>query len=246
MQRLPACVGVPGRERLLSYRSSIQATTRYHEGQYVRDLKRYAVQPREEYIGTTAATGQDAGDSEDLEGVRRLRRFEDLLENGYEYRRSHFQKGFHSYCTAAVAPNLVGPADWERAGPQVIKQKSWNPADLGKMKLASAPRRFGKSIAVGRFATTFGICKPGSIQAIFSTGRRASKNLLDIMFKCLNEAGFGHTITRFNQEELFFCPDGPLGGESRIFSFPAKAKIDTRGSTRRGYTGGFILSLSTL
>lgn len=69
----------------------------------------------------------------------------------------------------------MGPADWERAGPQVIKQKGWKAKDLSKVKMGQAPRRFGKSVTVGRLASTFGKCKPGSVQAIFSTGRRASK-----------------------------------------------------------------------
>jgi hypothetical protein len=68
-----------------------------------------------------------------------------MLENGFEYRRSHFQRGFCDYVLGAVAANLMGPADWERAGPQVIKQKGWQAKDLSKVKMGCAPRRFGKS-----------------------------------------------------------------------------------------------------
>lgn len=236
--RLGPCVGPESgradRPRLLSYRSSVQAMVRYHEGNYVRELKRFSVHPREDYDaeGNVVGAPDAGGESDELEGMKKFRQFEDILENGFEFRRSHFQKGFHDYCVSAVAPNVVGAADWERIGPQIIKQKQWTAAQLGKMKLAQAPRRFGKSQAVGRFAVCFGIVKAGSVQAIFSTGRRASKNLLDIMYKCLCEAGYGHTVTRYNHEELFFRPDGPLGGESKIYSYPAKAKIgrDVRGA----------------
>ena len=46
-----------------------------------------------------------------------------------------------------------------------------------------------------------------------------SQNLLDIAFKSLGELGLTVPpyLTRFNNEELWWLPDGPLGLESRLY-----------------------------
>jgi len=123
--------------KTLSYRNSMMSLMRYHESNYVRELKRFVVYPRTEYVTGEVDQLQDDSGVEQLAGVRTLRRFEDLLENGYEFRRSHFQRGFCDYVLPSLAPNLMGPSDWERAGPQVIKQKGWLPKDLSKVKMVT-------------------------------------------------------------------------------------------------------------
>lgn len=59
------------------------------------------------------------------------------------------------------------------------------------------------------------------------------------MFKGLTELGLAIPpyLTRFNNEELFFRPSGPLGAESRIYSYPAKAKIRRRRWQGKGVGG---------
>lgn len=92
------------------------------------------------------------------------------------------------------------------------------------MILAKAPRRFGKSVAVSRIVISFALKMPGSTQSIFSTGRRASRNLLELCYKKLCDIGFQDREVRFNQEELFI--QDPLSGKiSKIFCYPSNSKI---------------------
>ena len=150
----------------------------------------------------------------------RLKRYEEILERGFVWRRHRFQKGFHDECVKALAPSIVG-RDWDRVGPRIIKERLW--LHLAQIVIAKAPRRFGKSAGVGMNAATYAEVMHGSVQAIFSTGRRASRNLLDICYKMIIERGLGPYICRYNQEELWIkFPDGKT---SKIFSYPANAKI---------------------
>jgi hypothetical protein len=129
--------------------------------------------------------------------------------------------GFHDEVVKAVAPSVVGPEDWDRVGPRIIKERKWD--KIAQMVMAKAPRRFGKSVAVGMIVIAYAQVMGGSVQSIFSTGRRASRNLLDIAYKLALERGLGSRIVRYNQEELWFMNDD--GTTSKIFSYPANAKI---------------------
>jgi hypothetical protein len=114
---------------------------------------------------------------------------------------------------------------------------------MSKMVMAKAPRRFGKSVAVGMAIVAFAIVMSDTTQSIFSTGRRASKNLLEICYKQLVDLGLGSweagvcgffylvrltTIKKsgINQENLFI--KNPFTGRiSKIFSYPSNPKIGT-------------------
>lgn len=213
----------------VNYRGALLAEHRHHENAFVEECRGYEVHDRAKYVIAPPKV------SSELAGVQRLRRFEELLENGFLFKRHIFQRQFHDRCVQAMAEAIVGD-DWKTVGPEIMSQRGWK--KLVKMVLGKAPRRFGKSQAVGRLAIAFAICKPGSTQAIFSTGRRASKNLLDIAYKHLTEAGYGHLLERYNQEELWFWPEGKPqypGDEkplSKIYSYPAKATIDAHRKKR--------------
>lgn len=156
-------------------------------------------------------------------GEARLRKFEEILENGYKYKPHKFQKGFHKEATKALAPSIVGPEDWERIGPRIIQERGYK--TIAQMVAAKAPRRFGKSVGLAMIAIAYAEVMPGHTQSIFSTGRRASKNLLDICYKLAVERGLSQYIDRFNQEELIFLWDKEKKIYSKIFSYPANAKV---------------------
>jgi hypothetical protein len=86
---------------------------------------------------------------------------------------------------------------------------------------------------------SYAIVMENSTQSIFSTGRRASRNLLEICYKQLNDLGlasWADTLVfflfflikkiRFNVEQLFL--KNPFTGKiSKIFSYPSNPKINT-------------------
>lgn len=208
----------------VSYRNGMLADLRYHENEYAGELKRYQVERRDDEILEEMKQVEDT-----MDGAKRLQWYEDLMENGFEFRRSQFQRGFNDMCERALIEDLVG-AEWIKLAPDVMKQRQWGKEDMKKFVLAKAPRRFGKSQSVGRQVCCYAIVASGKVQAIFSTGKRASTNLLQIVYKHVVEAGYGLEIRyvyawltnltypcrRFNQEELFFISN-PREPMSRVY-----------------------------
>lgn len=173
--------------RGLNFRGAFLADLRYYEDGFVEEAREHEILDRVDYLLEPPQRRKQ------LEGVARLKKFEYLLENGFAMKRSIFQKQFHDKIVQAMAELIVGD-DWERVGPEIIEQRGWGKPC--KMVLGKAPRRFGKSMSVGRAAVCAGIVVPGLVQvcthslthneysqAIFSTGRRAATNLLDIAYK---------------------------------------------------------------
>lgn len=95
------------------------------------------------------------------------------------------------------------------------------------MVMGKAPRRFGKSVSVGMvvIALALVLIKSEVVQSIFSTGRRASRNLLQIAYNRLCDLGLQDRVERFNQEELFIT-DPLTGGVAKIYCYPSNSKID--------------------
>ena len=128
------------------------------------------------------------------------------------------------------------------------------------MILAKAPRRFGKSIAgdqmnlffckyvdekkniVGMIVIAFALVMPGSTQAIFSTGRRASRNLLEICYKHLVDLGLSDREVGFNQENLFI-KDPESGKISKIYCYPSNSKVGNVKWLTHTHTISFLLLL---
>ena len=168
-----------------------------------------------------------------LPGEARLRKFEEILENGYVYTRHIFQKEFHDEIVKAMGESIVGD-DWARVGPYLSQQRGWT--KTGKAVMGMAPRRFGKSISVAQVviarAEVMIVHDPvvqEDVQAIFSTGRRASTNLLQYCYHMALERGLGPRIRKFNDETLWIAggePGDPTPPMAKIYSYPSNAKID--------------------
>lgn len=87
------------------------------------------------------------------------------------------------------------------------------------------PRRFGKTFAVAQYVAAFTAAVHGKEVAIFSTGRRASKKMLDLVVRFLMPliAGKKKVITR-NVEEILIR-DEETGLNNKICSYPAKVQV---------------------
>lgn len=200
-----------------SYAGAFHANKVFHEDEFIQEYKKYSVKTTEEYFVKNVIEPRE------LAGEKRLRDFENLVYNGYTYKPHKFQRGFLEEAIKGLAPLLVGHEDWMIAGPTIIRQRGWN--EVSKMIMAKAPRRFGKSVAVGMIVIALALLVPGITQSIFSTGRRASRNLLEICYKLLCDLGLQYRVEKFNQEELFIV-DPVTGKQSGIFCYPSNSKID--------------------
>lgn len=89
--------------------------------------------------------------------------------------------------------------------------------------MAITPRRFGKTTAVAMFVAAFALACPGTITAIFSTGRRASNLLLQQIKSMISAIPGAETkIISSNVETISIDAGG--GHISKISSFPGKAR----------------------
>lgn len=185
---------------------------------------------------------------EQLPGQSRLRLFEEILESGFKNEdgepliRSRFQREFHSQCTCAMAQSIVGRKDWERKGAEIARARKWEGESMAC--LGKAPRRFGKSSSVGQLAIARAeamiIHDPITnldVQAIFSTGRRASSNLGDYCYRFALDRGLGPNIVKYTEETLWIRggkdPKDPEGPLAKIFFYPSNPKIDDKYATQK-------------
>ena len=124
-----------------SYRQIFSDTLEYYRNDCVNEFKKYdAPTLKEHYISPQKKVTEITGETN-------LRRFEDILENGFKWKRHRFQREFHEEITKALAESIVGEKDWEQVGARLIKQRGWT--KIAKMVLGKAPRRFGKSVSIG-------------------------------------------------------------------------------------------------
>lgn len=173
-----------------SYRLAFGASTRYQYDLFMADAKRSAVYPRETYVVNPPR------DHKMLAGAARLIEFEKLIYHGLHWQLHQFQKEFLGKTAEALAEQIVGE-DWARIGEGIMHKKKWTKCHI-KQVIARAPRRFGKSVSVGKNLDAYGLVMPRSTQVVFSTGRRASRNLLEIAYNTIAKSGFLDWICKYD------------------------------------------------
>jgi len=207
------------------YRDAFVDYRNYHEENFVQECKKTEIYDAERYIIDPPKQKKTT------DGELKLRKFSEILENGFCFKPHRFQREFLEQVTKSMAESIVGE-DWDRVGPRIMEERGWK--STPKATMGVAPRRFGKSgaVAIGAVARAEVIIvdsptKQCDVQAIFSTGRRASRNLMEYCYKFVIERGLGPRIVKFNEETLWIkggdidSKDPPL---AKIYSYPANAK----------------------
>ena len=164
-------------------------------------------------------------------GTDRLAALRDVLENGYTWTRSNTQRRFHESFLNACVRYLYShdsvPPDYR----EIMDANKW--VDIRQQCLCMTPRRFGKTVAVGMFVGAMALVIPGCEQAIFSTGRRASNKLLELVSQLVSQVpGASERIVKSNQETVWISHPG--GQVAKINSYPSCAK------TLRGVGGDVV------
>lgn len=152
--------------------------------------------------------------------------------NQFGLERSKMQRQFHETFLQSVCLHLYKDdpdVDMEK----IMRVNNWE--DLRQSVLCMTPRRFGKTTAVSMFVAAYAMCVPNSTQSIFSTGRRASQKLLELIRDLVKQTPWADRIVKCNQEEFILQGDSPFD-KRKVFSYPACAK------TLRG-VGGDVLYL---
>ena len=177
------------------------------------------------------STMQGASSSTESIGKGRLIALRDILENGYEWTRSNTQRRFHeaflNACIRYLYSHDASPPDYR----EIMDDNGW--VDIRQQCLCMTPRRFGKTVAVGMFVAAMALVVPGNEQAIFSTGRRASGKLLELVSQLIAQVpGGADRVTKSNQETVWVAH--PCGSVSKINSYQSCAK------TLRGVGGDVV------
>ena len=122
----------------------------------------------------------------------------------FECTRSPNQKKFHEKFTQACVQHIYGK-DYELNRRTLLKKFKCD--ELKRQVFVVAPRRFGKTWSVSMFLAAFLYCIPGKIISVFSTGRRASQALKDIVMKFFEQLPESKgMIQSYNAEEVRVQP----------------------------------------
>jgi hypothetical protein len=164
-------------------------------------------------------------------GEERLAAIRDVLDTGFTWTRSNTQRRFHeAFLNASVRylfSHDTSPPDYR----EIMDRNGWE--DIRQQCLCMTPRRFGKTVAVGMYVGALALVVPGCEQAIFSTGRRASNKLLELVSSLVAQVPGGpERIVKSNQETVWISH--PCGTVSKINSYPSCAK------TLRGVGGDVV------
>ena len=161
----------------------------------------------------------------------RLRYLLDYVPKSYKgWERSKMQKLFHRNFMQATCLHLYrkdADIDLDR----IMKMNKFD--NLKQQVLCLTPRRFGKSTSVAMFVASYVLTVPYSEQCIFSTGRRASQKLLELIRDMIKAGKEGWRFIKCNGETMLIQGDTPLDVR-KVHSYPSCAK------TLRGCGGDVV------
>jgi hypothetical protein len=140
------------------------------------------------------------------------------------WKRSKHQVDFHKAFIGAILKKIYGNEIYANL-PRLLKEYDMD--ELRPDVVVCTPRRYGKTTSVALFVAAVMIAIPGFKVDIYSTGRRASKKLLTLIFTMLRKfLGEGPWCKEFNQETLKICAPNSGGSESICNSYPSKVQIN--------------------
>lgn len=139
-----------------------------------------------------------------------------------EYPRSHHQVKFHDCFIRACLRIIYGP-DYERMEPYL--QQEMDVSEFRTEVMIVTPRRFGKTFSVAQFCAAFATSVLGKEVAIFSTGRRASKKILDLVIRFMKPIMRPtQKIILRNVEEVHLL-DEETKKLNKVCSYPSKVQV---------------------
>lgn len=112
---------------------------------------------------------------------------------------------FLEACLFASLPKIYGASDWATHHYRVLTE--WGRSEIDYFLMMITARRVGKTFSMSMFDAAVLLHVPGITISVFSTGRRASKMLKELVEKLIKMTGDENTqrIINSNQEELFIA-----------------------------------------
>ena len=166
--------------------------------------------------------------SEKLRGDATLARLYEALDS-CGLQRTSTQRYFHKCFTQSILPWIFGKSEFAKYKDRILQENGIHPDKYNQYTLISTPRRWGKTTSVAIFVASALFSVPEIWISVYSTGRRASKALSDLVHKFIKRleerAGMKKTkVLVKNTEELFY--GGEKGSDVRqLFSYPATVQV---------------------
>lgn len=121
----------------------------------------------------------DRANSDQCNGPARHKALEDLMQDlETRWPRAPNQIRFHEEYTKAALGKIYGE-DLLRNIADLMER--YRISEIKSDVIITAPRRYGKTMSVALYVTAFILSQPGRKVVIFSTGRRASQSLLELI-----------------------------------------------------------------
>ena len=200
----------------LSYNKLFESLLNSHNNKLEQKLKRRRLNGLLNVISENKAKGMVT------KGWRRLMTIRRALDSFTGFERTKMQKRFHHAFLQATAMHLfMDDVDVYLA--KVMHLNNWS--SLKQQCLCMTPRRFGKTMSVGMFCSAYLYSVENCEIAIFSTGRRASQKLLELINSLICKLPGGRErIVKYNQEVLNMSNYDGSYGQSKLSSYPSNAK----------------------
>lgn len=156
-------------------------------------------------------------------GRQRLFKFINIVRSGLSMHPHLFQKQFFDAILPGLAPLIMGD-DWQTEGVAIMQQMGWK--RINKQSMASAPRRFGKTVLLAIIQIALAHCVQCK-QSTFSTSQRASNGLREYVLKIIHDSNLSHILDARGQERVtIFCIDDD-GRQSILMFLPANPEVRT-------------------
>lgn len=202
-------------------------STIYHaqaEG-YMKSLEGKIVKRRLDYLTNRVDLNEMSS------GEKKLMKIKNTLDS-FGLNRSKTQKQFHKAFLQATSQHIFKD-DHKANMRRILTREGWD--NMKQQILCLSPRRFGKTYAVGMFIVAYMMSIPYSEQVIFSTGRRASQKLLELIHKFIVKLDGKDHIIKYNAEVLWWrCDPNNQLDIRKVSSYPSASK------TLRGVGGDVV------
>ena len=141
--------------------------------------------------------------------------------------RTETQVFFHKKFVEAILPHVYGKEEFNRFKERILEENGINSKEFNQYTLISTPRRWGKTTSVAIFVAACLLAVPNIWISVYSTGRRASKALGDLVHKYLIKMETESRVQKSkviikNTEELFY---GEGSDVRRLYSYPATVQV---------------------
>lgn len=153
-------------------------------------------------------------------------------------KRSKNQREFHREMTKSVLRQLFRE---DLAENLESLYEEFAVDDFDSCVMIVTPRRWGKTTAVAMFVVAVAAAIESVEQSIFSTGRRASQKLLELIYHLLCRVpGMKESIVKKNVETIWIRGPGGEGDLRKIGSYPSKVKIEQRSTDPQRFSGSSL------